>query len=75
MSPVVSNKDFLGGRMRLRGTRMAIEVINNYLSNGYGVKDIKRDYPHLTKKQIKDAIEYLDKQIHKEKSKLELKTT
>jgi len=73
MSPVVSNKNFLGGRMRLRGTRMAVEVINNYLSNGYGVKDIKKDYPHLTTKQIKDAIEYLDKQIHKEKSKLEPK--
>lgn len=75
MSPVVSNKDFLGGKPRLRGTRMSIDVIASYFSNGYGVKDIKRDYPHLTKQQIKDAIEYLDNRIRKEKSKLERKTT
>lgn len=75
MSPIVSNKNFLGGKLRLRGTRMPIDIIAWYIGNGKGVEEIRKEYPKLTLKQIKAAIDYVDKNIHKEKSKLELKTT
>ena len=74
MSPIVSNKEFLGGKPRIRNTRMSVDVIASYLSNGYGITEIKHDYPHLTKKQIQVAIDYLDNIIHKERAKLDPKT-
>lgn len=71
-SAIISTKGFLGGKPRIRGTRMSVDVINSYLSSGCDVEDIKKDYPHLTKKQIKAAMDYLDDKLHKERNKLEI---
>lgn len=73
MNAIISHKDFLGGKPRIRNTRMSVDVISSYLASGYGIKDIKRDYPNLTNKQIEAAIDYIDQQIHKERGKLELR--
>ncbi len=74
MSAIVSNKNILSGKPRIQNTRMSVNIISSYLASGYGIKDIKRDYPHLTDEQIKAAINYLDQRIHKERGKLELRT-
>lgn len=75
MNTIISNKEVLGGRNRLRNTRMAIDVIATYLSNGYNINDIKKDYPKLTLGQISAAIQYLDNQIHNQKVQIESQTT
>lgn len=74
MNAIVSNKDFLGGKPRIRGTRMSIDIIAAYIARGYDVDIIKKEYPQLTSKQIKAAIDFIDKNIHKQKGKLEFKT-
>lgn len=73
MNAIVSDKNYLGGKPRIRGTRMSVDVINSYFSSGCGIVDIKRDYPHLTKTQIRAAMDYLDEKIDRERSKLDLK--
>lgn len=74
MSPIICNKNYLGGKPRIRGTRMSVDIIATYFSSGYGLSKIKKDYPQLTDKQIMSALDYLDKQIHSEKEKFELQT-
>lgn len=73
MKLIAQNKKFLGGKPRIKNTRMSIDIIASYLSNGYGIKEIKDDYPYLTNKQIQSAIDFLDIIIHKERAKLEPK--
>lgn len=72
MTAIVSHKKFLGGKPRIRGTRMPVDIIAWYVGNGRGITEIRKNYPYLTLKQIKAAIDYIDKNIHKEKDKLEL---
>lgn len=75
MTKVISTKNILGGKKRISGTRISVDLVASYLTNGNGVKDIKESYPHLTNKQIFIALEYLDNKIHKEKIKLGSSTT
>lgn len=74
MNAIVKNKAILGGKPRLRHTRMSVEVVNSYLSCGYSIDDIKKDHPYLSVKQIKAAMDYLDNNLHKERTKLETQT-
>lgn len=70
MPKVISTKTILGGKKRIAGTRISVDVIANYLSQGYGIAEIRRDYPHLTNEQIQAAIDYLDRQVHFVKEQL-----
>ena len=75
MAAIVCNKNILGGKPRIEGTRISIDVIGDYLSFGYGVNEIRRDYPHLTKDQIDSALSYIADKALKEKEILESKTS
>lgn len=60
MVAIVQTKDILGGKPRIKGTRVSIDVIGGYIACGYGVKEIQRDYPHLKKDEILAALKYLE---------------
>ena len=70
MTAIVNSKGILGGKPRISGTRMSVDVISNYLTHGYGTKEIKKDYPHLTDDQIIAAFDYLDKKVSVERKHL-----
>lgn len=74
MSKIVSTKSVLGGKPRISGTRISINVIADYISAGYGISQIKEDYPHLTKEQITSALYYIEKRAAQERMRLEPKT-
>jgi len=71
MTAIIKSKGVLGGKPRISGTRMSVNVISDYLTHGYGVKEIKRDYPHLTDGQIDVALIYLEKKAATERKSLE----
>lgn len=70
MAKIIRTKTILGGKPRISGTRISVDLIGSYIAAGYGIREIKRDYPHLTKDQIVIALEYLEKRSAHERTKL-----
>lgn len=71
MDDIVSTKDIFGGKPIIKGTRISVDLIGDYLNSGKSVKDIKRDYPNLSDKEIKSALDYIIKKARSERTKLE----
>ena len=55
---IISNPRILSGKPVIAGTRISVELILDRVASGMSVKDILKDYPHLTTKQIQAAISY-----------------
>jgi uncharacterized protein (DUF433 family) len=64
-------RGILGGKPIIEGTRISIQRISDYITAGYDVYMIQRDYPHLTKREIEAALDYIIDTAKKEKRKLE----
>ena len=71
MNEIISKKDIFGGKPIIKGTRISVDLIGDYLNAGKSVKDIKRDYPNLTDKEIKSALDYIIERTRSERTKLE----
>ncbi len=71
MTKIISSKNVLGGRKRISGTRISVDLVYNYSRDG-NIERIYVDYPHLKKSQVKSALDYLDKKIHNAKEKVDL---
>lgn len=55
---IISDPKILGGKPTIAGTRISVELILDRISAGMSVKEILKDYPHLTVEQIQTAISY-----------------
>lgn len=55
---IVTNPERQGGRPTITGTRITVEIILDKLAAGRTIDDILVDYPHLTRRQILDAIAF-----------------
>ena len=55
---ITQNPAILGGKPIIVGTRMSVEVILEFLAGGMEIKEMLKEYPYLTKKQIQAAIRY-----------------
>ena len=53
-----SNPDILGGKPVVRGTRISVELILEYLAEGGSVEDVIDGYPSLTELDIRAAIAF-----------------
>lgn len=67
-SLITQDPKILGGKPIITGTRMSVEVILEFLAGGMEIKEMLREYPFLTKKQIQAAIQFAAKQVGKNKS-------
>ena len=74
MTAIKITKGVLGGKPRISGTRISVDVIGGYLSHGYGIKEIKQDYPHLSDDEIDVALSYIEKKAMVERKSLESTT-
>jgi len=74
MTAIITSKGILGGKPRISGTRMSVDAISDYLSHGYGIKEIKHDYPHLSDDEIDVALSYIEKKAMVERKSLESTT-
>lgn len=62
---IISDPKILGGKPIIAGTRISVELILDRISSGMSIKEILKDYPHLTAKQIQAAISYARKLVIK----------
>jgi len=55
---IVRDKNILHGQPVIKGTRIPVSLILDYLSDGLTVKDILNQFPHLTPEDINEALRY-----------------
>lgn len=60
------NPEIMRGKPVLKGTRIPVELIIKKLAKKMDINSILRDYPHLTKEQIRAALIYASEILSKE---------
>lgn len=58
---ITSDPGILGGKPVVKGTRIAVYLVLDLLSEGHSFDDILALYPHLTHEDIKACIKYAAK--------------
>lgn len=58
MGRIITNREILGGKPIIKGTRISVEFILELLSAGVTEEEILKDYPHLAKEDIRACLEY-----------------
>jgi uncharacterized protein (DUF433 family) len=53
---IISNPAILGGKPCIRGTRISVEMILEWVASGSSRDDILNAYPHLTVTDLDEAI-------------------
>ena len=66
MSRIIFNPNILGGKPIIRGTRISVEFILELMSSGMSIDDILKEYKHLKREDILDALDYASKVIKRE---------
>jgi uncharacterized protein (DUF433 family) len=56
---IVSDRDHLGGKPRVRGTRISVAFLLECLASGMSVKEIVDSYPTLTEDAVRGALHEL----------------
>jgi uncharacterized protein (DUF433 family) len=56
---IVSDKDHLGGKPRVQGTRISLAFLLECLADGMSVAEIVDAYPTLTKRSVQGALREL----------------
>jgi len=60
---IVSDRDHLGGKPRVRGTRISIAFLLDCLANGMSVAEILDAYPTLTANAVQGALHELAQEM------------
>ena len=60
-SHIVSNRGILNGKHCIKGTRISVQIILEWIASGASVKDIVTKYPRLPEEGVKEAIQYAAK--------------
>lgn len=55
---IVSNAAILGGKPIIRGTRISVELILEWMASGATRDDILRKHPHLEAPDVEQALGY-----------------
>lgn len=66
MSRITFNPNVLGGKPIIRGTRISVEFILELMSSGMSIDQILKEYKHLKREDILDALDYASKVIKRE---------
>ena len=60
---IVSDKEHLGGKPRVKGTRISIAFLLDCLANGMSVAEILEAYPTLTESAVRGALHELAQEM------------
>jgi uncharacterized protein (DUF433 family) len=63
---IVIDPDILVGKPVIKGTRIPVYLIVEFLANGMTQKEILKEYPELKKNDIKAALLYASKCLERE---------
>lgn len=55
---ITSDPAILGGKPIIRGTRISVELILEWIASGASRDDIVRRYPHLSVAEVERALAY-----------------
>ena len=66
MSRITFNPNILGGKPIIKGTRISVDFILELLSSGMSTDEILKEYKHLKREDILDALDYAAKSIKRE---------
>ena len=64
---IVLDPQILAGKPVVRGTRLAVELIIDLLAQGWTEVDLVRNYPGLTREDIRACLGYAGEVLHAEK--------
>ena len=56
--PIVSNQGILGGKPCIKGTRISVQLILEWVAVGTTIQEILEKYPHLTYEGLYEAIRF-----------------
>lgn len=57
-SNIISNPNILGGKPCIKGTRISVELIMDWLGTGGNIQTITAKHPLLTTENVEEAINY-----------------
>ena len=63
-----SDDAILGGKPVIRGTRISVELVLEYVADGCSVADVLAAYPHLSEADVLAAVAFAHDMIAEEKS-------
>jgi len=63
---IVSNPAILGGKPIVRGTRISVELILEWMASGATGDDILRKHPHLNTADVEQALAYAASAVRNE---------
>ena len=66
MGRITFNPNVLGGKPIVKGTRISVDFILELLSSGMGIEELLKEYRHLKREDILDALDYASKAIRRE---------
>ena len=55
---IVSTPGVLQGKPCIKGTRIGVSLILEWLANGSSIQQITREFPQLSEEAVKEAIQY-----------------
>lgn len=63
---IVSDPAILGGKPIIKGTRISVEMVLEWMASGATRNDILKAYPHLQANDVEQAIGYAAKAVKNE---------
>ena len=63
---IVSDPAILGGKPIIRGTRISVEMVMEWLASGASRDDVLKAYAHLAAEDVEQAIGYAAKAVRNE---------
>ena len=61
MERIVVNPDICNGRPTIRGTRITVHTVLEFLGAGSAVEDLLAEYPSLTREDVQASLRYASK--------------
>jgi uncharacterized protein (DUF433 family) len=63
---ITSDPAILGGKPIIRGTRISVEIILEWIASGATRDEIVRNYPHLNTADVEQALAYAASAVRNE---------
>ncbi|MGD0155382.1 MAG: DUF433 domain-containing protein [Terracidiphilus sp.] len=55
---IVSTPGVVGGKPRIKGTRVTVGVILSQLAAGHTIEDVLRDFPYIKREDVLEALQF-----------------
>lgn len=67
MKQIIINPKILSGKPIFEGTRIPVDLILEFIAQGYDFDQIVKEYPSLTKEDLSEAVKFVAKRIKEER--------